>query len=38
MRLDQYHPASKEVMIQAYHAYLENTVGSRHGLEEVLKN
>jgi hypothetical protein len=36
MRLDQ--TAEKEKMIEAYHAYLENTPGSKKALEELLKN
>jgi hypothetical protein len=34
MNLDQ--TAEKEKMIEAYHAYLENTTGSKKALKELL--
>ena len=34
MNLDQ--TAEKEKMIEAYHAYLENTAGSKKALKELL--
>ena len=38
MRLDQFHPYSKQQMMRVYHAYLENTAGSKKALQELLKN
>ena len=38
MRLDQFHPYSKQHMMRVYHAYLENTAGSKKALHELLKN
>jgi hypothetical protein len=38
MKLDQFHPVSKRHMLQVYRAYLENTLGSKQALHELLKN
>ena len=36
MRLDHFHPLSMDHMKQVYHAYLDNTVGSKQALKELL--
>ncbi len=36
MRLDHFHPLSMHHMKQVYHAYLDNTVGSKKALKELL--
>ena len=36
MRLDHFHPLSMDHMKQVYHAYLDNTVGSKKALKELL--
>ena len=36
MKLDHFHPLSMDHMKQVYHAYLDNTVGSKKALKELL--